>query len=122
MDIPRPTTIVLAIAGPLEPDQLAGLCRRMHRLLTASGAELVVCDVDGLAADMAAVNALARVGLTARRLGRRVCLRGASGLLCELVALAGLEAVLPVEPQRQAEQREQAGGVQEEGELPDPAV
>jgi ABC-type transporter Mla MlaB component len=122
MDTARPTTIVLAIAGPLGRDQLPGLCRRVHRLLAASGAELAVCDVAGLAADAVAVDGLARIGLTARRLGRRVCLRGATGDLCDLLGLAGLDSVLPVELERQAEQGEQALGVQEEGELPDAAV
>ena len=122
MDTPRPTTIVLAIAGPLEPDQLAGLCSRVHLLLAVTGAELAVCDVCGLPADAVSLDALARIGLAAHRLGRRVCLRGATGALSDLVALAGLEAVLPLEPGRQAEQGEQAVGVQEEGELPDAPV
>ncbi len=122
MDTPRPTTIVFAIAGPLGRDELPGLCLRFGRALESSGAELAVCDVRDLPADGVALDALARVGLAARRRGSRVCLRSAADGLCELVSLAGLERVLPVEPGRQPEQREQPLGVQKEGELADPAV
>jgi ABC-type transporter Mla MlaB component len=121
MDTPRPTTIVFAIAGPLGRDELPGLCVRFRRALAESGAELAVCDVRGLPADAVALDALARVGLAAHRLGGRICLRSAAEGLRDLVSLAGLEQVLPVEPRRQAEQREQPLGVQEEGELADPA-
>lgn len=121
MDTPRPTTVVFAITGPLGRDELAGLCRRFGRVLEASGAELAVCDVRNLPADGVALDALARVGLTARRQGRRICLRSPADSLRELVWLAGLERVLPVEPGRQPEHGEQPIGVQEEGELADPA-
>ena len=68
------------------------------------------------------VDALARVALAARSRGRRLRLRGVSRELRELIALAGLEEALGVEPGRQPEEREEPLGVEEEGELPDPAA
>ena len=60
-----------------------------------------------LPADAVALDALARMGLTARRLGIRICVRSAPAGLRDLVSLAGLEQVLPVEVGRQSEQRKQ---------------
>ena len=88
----------------------------------------VVCDVSALTEpDAATVEALARLQLTARRLGCRIRLRGACPRLRDLLALVGLAEVVPllppasgVEPQRQAEQREPTGDVQEGVEPDDP--
>ena len=65
---------------------------------------------------------LARLQLEARRGGCTVELRAASPELCELLSLCGLSEVLPLVRERQPEQREQAGGVEEECELHDPAL
>jgi hypothetical protein len=55
------------------------------------------CDVSALTeADELALDALARLQLTARRLGRSVRLCNASAQLVDLLALAGLTDVLPV--------------------------
>jgi ABC-type transporter Mla MlaB component len=99
------------------------------------------CDVTGVAADVAAVDALARLALTLRRQGGRLELCGASEELRTLVTFMGLTEVLPnaeaagvtVQPdaglpragvlsrQRgKAEQREERVGGEEEGELDDP--
>jgi ABC-type transporter Mla MlaB component len=59
--------------------------------------EIVVCDVRGAEADAATVDALARLQLAAKRVGRRVRLRNASADLLELVAFMGLADVLPEE-------------------------
>ena len=72
--------------------------------------------------DFATVDALARLQLGAKRLGLRVVLRNPPARLADLIAFAGLAEVLPVERQRQPEQREERLGVEEEGELPDPPV
>ncbi len=75
--------------------------------------------------DLATVDALARLQLAARRLGRSIRLRHASRELRELLSLAGLSDVLPcgaellVETERQAEEREEARGVQEERDATD---
>jgi anti-anti-sigma regulatory factor len=66
---------------------------------------------------LAAVEALARLQLAARRKGLDLRLHVVSRELRDLIELAGLTQVLGVEPRRQAEEREQRLGVEEEGEL-----
>jgi anti-anti-sigma regulatory factor len=68
---------------------------------------------------LATVDALARLQLAARRRGCELRLRGLPRELRELIELAGLTAVLGVEPRREAEEREERLGVEEEGELGD---
>jgi len=52
---------------------------------------MVLCDVAGVSdPDCATVDALARMQLTAKRLGSGLLLRGASDELHELLAMAGL--------------------------------
>ena len=80
------------------------------------------CDISSLPADVAAVDALARLQLAARGLGLELHLRHASGELEELLDLAGLRAALRVEACGHAEKREQRLGVEEERELGDPAA
>jgi len=82
----------------------------------------IVVDARLLTPTGATIDRLARQQLCARRSGLRVLLRGASVDLERLVVFAGLEEVLRIEPRRKAEQREQPVGVEEEGELPDPAA
>jgi hypothetical protein len=85
----------------------------------------VVCDGD---ADLATVDALARLQLTALRLGRRIRLRSASTELQQFLDFAGLADVLPLDaglrlgrPGGQAEEGEQPIGVEERVEADDPA-
>jgi hypothetical protein len=98
-------------------------------LLEGSDADRVVCDVGALVdPDVVTVEALARVRLTARRLGRGVRVRSACDELLDLVALMGLSDVLrlrpgsPVQSRGQAEQREQPRGVEEEADPADPII
>ena len=77
------------------------------------------CDVRALAPDALTIDALARLQLAARRVGREVSLHGASLELVELLELCGLTGVLRVEAGWQPEQREQRVGVEEERELDD---
>jgi ABC-type transporter Mla MlaB component len=105
------------------------LVERVRRLLAMSGAEHVVCDVDGIECpDLGTASALARLQLEARRNGGRIELRHASEDLRNLLALMGLDAVLPcvdesvVEVGREAEEREPARGVEEEGDAADPSA
>jgi hypothetical protein len=76
--------------------------------------------------DLGDLDALALLALAALRHRRRLVLVGAAHELHELVAFAGLRGILPlarpsiVETQRQAEQREEAVGVEEEGDADDP--
>src|SRR5512133_2623701 len=64
---------------------------RAHRCST------LVCDVHALAPDAAAIDALARLQLAARRVGLEVRLCHASKELCGLLELVGLSDVLRVE-------------------------
>ena len=97
------------------------LCERLRALVGASDADVVVCDVRDLAADLVAVEALARLRLTARRLGCGLRLRGAPRALEQMLALCGLCDVLPLEGElggigwhgRQPEEREQPRRVEE---------
>jgi hypothetical protein len=66
----------------------------------------IVCDVGALAPGLAAVDALARLQLTARRLGCEIRLRDASVDLQDLLDFVGLRDVLCVEAGGQAEERE----------------
>jgi hypothetical protein len=81
------------------------------------------CDAAEISAqDLALVNALARLQLAARRRGLRLRLRNVPADLVELLELCGLGEVLGLEPGRQPEHREEAGGVQEEGDARDPVA
>jgi hypothetical protein len=82
--------------------------------------ETLTCDVRGLKADAAAVDALARLQLALQRVGGELCVCHASPELQCLLAFTGLDEVLHVEPERQSEEREERLGVEEEGELADP--
>jgi len=126
---PRPESdpIVVNISGPIVRARIPGLCERVRASVEGSHVDQIVCDVGGLVdPDAVAVDALARLQLTARRLGRRIGLRHACGELQELLTLMGLGDVLPIsgalplEPQGQAEEREQSRGVEEECDSADP--
>jgi hypothetical protein len=83
---------------------------------------VLVLDVSTAAADASTVDALARLQLAARRAGVDLRLRHATRELRELLAFAGLEEALRVEARRQPEEREERLGVEEEGQLGDPAL
>ena len=70
----------------------------------------------------ATVDQIARLELVARRCGCELELRNADPCLLELIGFVGLGEVLRVESGRQAEEREQPGGIEEEGELDDASV
>ena len=72
-------------------------------------------------ASLVTVDALARISLNARRTGCRLVVCNAGPGLVELLNFAGLAGLL-LELQGQPEQREQAGGVEEERELDDPPL
>ena len=91
----------------------------MH--MTAPRPSTIVCDVGSLAPDAVTIDALARLQLTARRLGGEVRLRHASSELQELLDFVGLRDVLRGEAGWQPEEREQRVGVEEEREFDDPA-
>ena len=84
--------------------------------------EKLSCDVRALRADVAAVDALARLQLAARQAGFELRLLHASAELRCLIRFTGLGEVLRVEAERQVEQREQGLGIEEEAQLDDPAA
>lgn len=130
---PPPRIVVLTLAGPIARADIPALCERASALLEASNAAVLVCDVAVLTQpDAVTVDALARLALTARRLGRQIRLRRSPRALEELLAFVALGDVVPLregsrlgssgEPGRQPEEREQAGGVEERVEPDDPTV
>lgn len=98
MDGGRHSTVVFVVDGPLAPADVPGLCRRVRALMARPGVARVVCDVGALVVpDGVAVDALARLQLAARRRGCRVALRHAPTQLLDLLALAGLTEIVPLE-------------------------
>lgn len=123
-----PGTIVLVLSGPIDRADIPALCDRARAVLQRSCADLVLCNVEALVdPDAVAVDVLARLQLTARRLGRRVRLGHACRDLQELLDFMGLGDVLPLaasglEPRGQAEEREEGLGVEEEADPVDPTA
>jgi ABC-type transporter Mla MlaB component len=122
------TAIELALAGPIERADIPTLCERGRMLMESSRTRSLICDVGAVASpDAVTIDALARLQLTALRVGRRIGLRHASSELQELLDDFGLSAVVPlaagshVEARRQAEKREVRGRVKEERDPADPA-
>ncbi|MEU9295628.1 STAS domain-containing protein [Streptomyces sp. NPDC048266] len=89
MDTSRPLVVIL----PARPtrDEVAGLCAE----LAAAPPGDVVCEVGALApADLAAVDALARLRLAAGRRGHRIRFHGAGPDLRALLLLTGIGETL----------------------------
>lgn len=79
---------------------------------------LVVCDAGALLPDAVGVEVLARLQLEARRHGCRVELRNVPAELGRLLAFLGLDRAVGLsggglEPEREAEEREEPLGVEE---------
>jgi anti-anti-sigma regulatory factor len=85
--------------------------------------QCIVCDVSALTdVDEATVEHLARLQLIAHRFGLTMVLQNASPRLVDLLALVGLDGVLPVvEVDRQVEEGEQRG-IDEEVDTGDAAL
>jgi hypothetical protein len=111
------------------PMSIASLLDRGRRLLAAPDSDPVICDLaEFVECDAAAVDALARLQLEARRLRKDLRYRSACRELRDVVALCGLDGVLDLgletlgsgalpsgpEPGRESEQPEQPIGVEEE--------
>jgi len=94
-----PDAMVFVLRGPIANADVPALCERARVLLESCEPDLVACDVEGLVdPDAVTVDALARLQLIARRLGRRVRFLHACGELEELLGLMGLGDVLPCGP------------------------
>jgi STAS domain len=99
-------------------------CARLNSLATGGSLDAIDCDVSGLAAEVAAVDALARLALVARRLGCPLKVRRASPELRDLVELCGLSDALGVVGRngRQPEEGEEPVDVEERVDPDDPAA
>jgi ABC-type transporter Mla MlaB component len=124
---PEPSATIVVVAGPIARAEIPALCERVRASLEACHPGPVDFDVGMMDSDAVTVEVLARLQLTARRLGRRVRFKDAQSELQRLLCLSGLDEVLPcgpasgLEPRGQAEEGEQARGVQEERDPGDPA-
>ena len=123
---PGPRTVVLVVGGRIPRGGVWGLCEQVRRLLSTRRVDLVTCDVAALApVDATAIDTLARLQLTARRLGGAIRLRDATDELRDVLALTGLREALPlcaglrVEADREPEQGEQVR-IDEEVDPADP--
>lgn len=121
-----PRTVVLVMSGPVAQQDVLRLCRRVRTLLEGCDADLIICDVGVLdEPDAVTVDVLARLQLTAQRLGRRVRLLNACGALQDLLSVTGLSDVVPcgeldLETRGEAEQWEPTRSVEEEADPADP--
>jgi ABC-type transporter Mla MlaB component len=87
----------VVVDGPVTHAGIPALCERFGELLEQSDAELAICDVSAVVEpDAAALEALARLHLTAARLGRSMELHHPCRKLTDILALAGLSDVLKV--------------------------
>lgn len=90
----EPSTGLLVITGPVCEDDIQALCDRLQTVISTSDARVIVCDVSDLAANCRAIEALARLQLTAQRGNRRIRLQRASRGLEQLLDFAGLTDVI----------------------------
>jgi ABC-type transporter Mla MlaB component len=92
---------VFAVGGRIARTDIPRICDALGKLLDVSDVEVVVCDVGALVRpDAVTVEALARLQLTAVRVGCRVRLCNVSDELCELIAFMGLRAPMSSESPR----------------------
>jgi len=120
--------VVVTVSAPLTAALVARLCAELPGLLRRDDVDQVTLDLrPGVAADLGTVDGLARLQLTAQRLGGSIRVRDDAGVLTGLLTLVGLADVVPtddrsvVEPERQAEPREQRRRVEEVVHVDDPA-
>ena len=82
----------------------------------------IPCDLSALrGADAQVIDLLGRLELAARRHGQTLRLRNASPALMGLIAFLGLDSTLRLEAEREAKEREDPVGVEEERQLDDSA-
>ncbi|WP_326598473.1 hypothetical protein [Streptomyces sp. NBC_01803] len=115
---------VFVVRGPVARDDVPGLCERLAAHARRGGAAVLTVDVSALvappgggASNAVVVEALARMRLTAKRLGCRVQFLNVGGGLQGLLGWLGLG-----EMGGQPEEREEARGVQERVDPGDAAV
>jgi hypothetical protein len=108
----RDDAVVLGVR-PIERTDVVAFCERVRALLEDNDVPAVLCDVrDVTVPDMVMVDALSRLVLIGRQLGRSVEFRHVSPGLRGLFDLVGLGDVV-CEGERQAEEGEELLGVEE---------
>ncbi|ORT54026.1 STAS domain-containing protein [Streptomyces sp. CB03238] len=90
---------IFLVVGVIEPADVPRLCEELTELLSGSGGGDVgcdvICDIGGVTRpNLVTVEALARLRLTAQRLGRRMTVRNAQPAVRELLELVGLDGLL----------------------------
>jgi hypothetical protein len=115
------------VAEPRTAEAVRDLCGPVASYVRRSGTSVVVCRARALGADVATLDALARLHLTGARAGFLLRISDASDGLRGLAAFLGFDVVLrflpsDVEARGQSEQGEQPGGVEEEHDAADLAV
>jgi len=91
----QPGTTIFMIRGRIGREEVGQICKRARPLLAALDPGLVICDVSRVVdPDAATIDALARLQLTARRLGHKVRIRHASHQLKDLLWFTGLQDVV----------------------------
>ncbi|QLH19770.1 STAS domain-containing protein [Streptomyces sp. Rer75] len=115
-----PPAVLVLDRPPETRAEVERLCARLGELVRHSTPGPVIVDVGAAQRPvLAMVETLARLRLTARRLGREMRLRNTGGELAEVLARTGLDEVLTapatlrIEPGGEAEEGEQPLGVQE---------
>jgi ABC-type transporter Mla MlaB component len=95
---PYDRSLWLVVGTPIAPIDIPALCDCVRDLLTHTDGRAISCDLSALVdPDADTIGALARVHLTARRVGGQVRLTRAPKVLLDLVALVGLTDVLTLE-------------------------
>jgi ABC-type transporter Mla MlaB component len=80
----------VTVEGPITDATITELCERLRAVLDTSDVDVVNCDVSSVThADVATLDALARLQLTARRMGRSIRLCHVRGPLHDLLHLVG---------------------------------
>jgi len=95
----RPRVVVLA--PRMRRGEITLLCDQLVDEVADGWVGTVICDVAAVVEpDMVTVETVARLGLTARRLGCRLRVAGGGERLAELLELTGLRGVVDLEPGR----------------------
>ena len=94
-----PASHTLDLVDPVGAADIPPLCRRAECLLSGDYAAVIVCDLKGVTSpDVATVDALARLQLTARRHAGGIRLVNVSPALEDLLRFSGLGSLFDEEP------------------------
>ena len=118
--------VVLVLRPPIGRADIPSWCERLATVIQDTDALVVICDLAAFVqVDAVLVETLARLQLTALRLGSGIQLYRASRALTGLLALTGLQQIIQersrsgFQPRWQAEEREERLGVEERVEPDD---